>query len=181
MPLPLRSFWATTPSAHAASILRPAAWCSRKMDLARGRMWADRALRHSRRAVGHAARIAANLAVAEVGLASGDDEAARRGAETALAFAREEEDVLAAASCERILMELAARAGNVAEARTRAHRAARAYTGRFDAGAGPARLLRSLGRGLERADPSRARRLLEASRQCYGRLEAWGFRREIPE
>jgi hypothetical protein len=101
---------------------------------------------------------------------------ARQAAEAALAFAGEEGDPLAAAAAERILLELAARAGRTAEAAERAHRVARAYTGREDAGDGPARLLLALGHGLARAEPKRAGRYLEAARRCHARLAAQGFR-----
>jgi len=145
-------------------------------DLARAKVWSDRALHHAARVSGHGARIAANLAAAEVELASGELHGARRAADTALAFANEEEAPFAAAAAERVLLELAARAGRVKEADERAHRAARAYTGKSGAGEGPARLLLALHRGYARTDPRRAGGYLRAARRCYGRLEAQGFR-----
>ena len=107
---------------------------------------------------------------------NGDAAGAERDAQVALAFAHEEGDVLAAADAERVLMELDLRAGRAEEARARAHRGARAYTGRGDVGADPLRLLQSLARGLETADPARARRYAEAARRCHARLESQGFR-----
>ncbi|MGQ0612411.1 MAG: serine/threonine-protein kinase [Planctomycetaceae bacterium] len=148
-------------------------------ELRLGRVWAQRALRHAARTSGHAARIAANLACAEVAMQSGDLHQARRCAETAIAFAREQGEPLAEAAAERVLAELAARAGRREEARERSHRAARAYTRRSDASDGPARLLAALGRGLERVDPRRAGRYRSAATSCYARLEAQGFRRSF--
>jgi hypothetical protein len=78
-------------------------------------------------------------------------------------------------------MELAARDGRTDEARDLAHRAARAYTRRADAGDGPARLLVGLGRGLSAASIPRGERYLNAARRCYQRLERLGFRApELP-
>ena len=134
---------------------------------------ARRALRHSARTTGHGSRVAAHLAVADAALASGDLNEARVAAETALAFAREHEDLLAAAEGERILLVLAAREGRPDEVRERAHRAARAYTGRSDVADGPARLLLAYAEG---AAPNRAERLLRRARSCHGRLEAQGYR-----
>jgi tetratricopeptide (TPR) repeat protein/energy-coupling factor transporter ATP-binding protein EcfA2 len=145
-------------------------------DLRRARAVAERALESARRTPGHAARIAAHLAMGDVALRGGDAVEARRAAEGALAFAREEGDPLSAAAAERILVELAARAGRADEASERAHRAARAYTGRTDALDGPARLLLALGQGLARAEPARAAAYLGRARRCYGRLGAQGFR-----
>ncbi|MHC4490932.1 MAG: hypothetical protein ACYTDU_04845, partial [Planctomycetota bacterium] len=132
--------------------------------------------RHAGRSTGHAARIAASVVLAEVALRDGALQEARRAADVALAFARAQSDPFAAAAAERVLLELAGRAGRPAEAVERAHRAARAYTGRADVGDGPARLLAALGRGLAEADPRRAQRFLRAARRCYDRLEAQGFR-----
>jgi ATP/maltotriose-dependent transcriptional regulator MalT len=145
-------------------------------DLRRARAVAARALLGSRRTSGHAARIAALLAVGEAALRGGELDLARRAAEEALAFAREEGDPLPAAAAERILAELAARAGRTGEALERAHRAARAYTGRMDALDGPARLLLALGQGLARSEPARAARYLARARSCYARLSSQGFR-----
>ncbi|HEX5137639.1 MAG TPA: hypothetical protein VFY93_11735, partial [Planctomycetota bacterium] len=145
-------------------------------DLRRARAVAGRALDVARRTPGHAARIAAHLAVGEAALRGGELVEARQAAEAALAFAREEGDPLAAAAAERILAELAARAGRTGEASERAHRAARAYTGRVDAGDGPARLLLALGRGLSRAEPARASAYLARAKGCYQRLKGLGFR-----
>jgi tetratricopeptide (TPR) repeat protein len=145
-------------------------------DLRRAGALARCAVLRAGRTTGHAARIAANLAVGEASLKGGELTEARRAAEAALAFASEEGDPLAAAAAERILLELAARAGRTSEASERAHRAARAYTGRADAADGPARLLLALGQGLARAEPKRAARYLEAARRCYGRLAGLGFR-----
>jgi tetratricopeptide (TPR) repeat protein len=145
-------------------------------DLRKARAVAARALEAARKTTGHAARIAAHLAVGEAALRGGELVEARRAAEDALAFAREEGDPLEAAAAERILAELAARAGRTGEASERAHRAARAYTGRADSGDGPARLLLALGRGLSRAEPARADRYLARARGCYQRLKGLGFR-----
>ncbi|MHC4134567.1 MAG: protein kinase domain-containing protein [Planctomycetota bacterium] len=145
-------------------------------DLRRARGWVERAERHAGRSTGHAARIAASVVLAEVALRDGALQEARRAADVALAFARAQGDPFAAAAAERVLLELAGRAGRPAEAVERAHRAARAYTGRADVGDGPARLLAALGRGLAEADPRRAQRFLRAARRCYDRLEAQGFR-----
>jgi tetratricopeptide (TPR) repeat protein len=142
----------------------------------RARGWATRAERHAGRTTGHAARIAASVVRAEVALAAGELQEARQAADVALAFARAQGDPLGAAAAERVLLELAGRAGHPTEALERAHRAARAYTGRADVRDGPARLLVALWRGLEQADPRGAERYLRAARRCYGRLEAQGFR-----
>jgi len=145
-------------------------------DLRRARAVAERALVSARRTTGHAARIAALLAVGDAALRGGELVEARRAAEGALAFAGEEGDPLAAASAERILVELAARAGRTEEAFERAHRAARAYTGRPDALDGPARLLLALGRGLARPEPVRSARFLARARRCCARHLGQGFR-----
>jgi tetratricopeptide (TPR) repeat protein len=141
-------------------------------DLARARVLADAALRQAARTTGHEARIEANLADAAVAVAAGDAAAAASAADTVIAFAREQSDLLAAAAAERILAGLAARAGRHDEARTRAHRAARAYTGRGDTGDGPALLLAT----LATAGGPLAKRYARAARRCCARLEAAGFR-----
>jgi hypothetical protein len=145
-------------------------------DLRRAGAIANRAVESAKRAPGHAPRMAAHLAFAEAALRAGELFGARQAAEAVLAFSAEEGDPLSAATAERILAELAARAGRVAEVRERAHRAARAFTGRADAGDGLACLLLALGRGLARSEPVRARRYHEAARRCYGRLQGQGFR-----
>jgi ATP/maltotriose-dependent transcriptional regulator MalT len=145
-------------------------------DLRRARAVARRALDGARRTTGHVARIAAHLSFGEVALRGGELVEARAAAEAALAFAREEGDPLSSAAAERILVELAARAGRTGEAKERAHRAARAYTGRADSGDGPARLLLALGQGLSRSEPERAARYLAGARDCFERLRGLGFR-----
>ncbi|MHC5051972.1 MAG: serine/threonine-protein kinase, partial [Planctomycetota bacterium] len=136
----------------------------------------DRPERHAGRTAGHVSRIAAGVVLAEVALRDGRPEEARRAADVALAFARAQGAPFGAAAAERVLLELAGRAGRPAEALERAHRAARAYTGRSDVRDGPARLLVALGRGLRDVRPRRAQRFLQAARRCYERLEAQGFR-----
>jgi tetratricopeptide (TPR) repeat protein len=142
----------------------------------RARGWARRAKRHAGRTTGHAVRIGASVLLAEVALDAGELPEARQAAEVALAFARARGDPFGAAEAERILVELDGRAGRPAKALERAHRAARAYTGRADVRDAPGRLLLALWRGLESTDPRRARRYLRAARRCYRRLEAQGFR-----
>ena len=153
-----------------------ARYCLDVGDTARARYWARRSLRHARKTTGHSARIAANLVLADVALVTGELHEARRAAETAGAFAHEVGDLLSAAHSERVLLVLAAWAGGWDETKERAHRAARAYTGRHDAGDGPARLLRALARGHARLRPDRAARYEAAAARCYGRLERRGFR-----
>jgi ATP/maltotriose-dependent transcriptional regulator MalT len=145
-------------------------------DAGRARGWAARAVRHAGRTTGHAARIAASVVSAEVALREGELREAGSAADVALAFARAQGDPLAAAAAERVLLELAGLAGRPEEALERAHRAARAYTGRADVKDGPARLLVALGRGLASADPRRAQRFLRAARRRYERFEAQGFK-----
>lgn len=140
-------------------------------------VWARRAVSHAARLSGHGPRVAAHLALAEVALRQGAVDTARRAAETVLAFAPEQRDPLDRAAAERILAEIAALEGRREEARRRSHRAARAYTGRPDAGEGPAQLLWALGSGLRHADPAASRRYLRAAGGCYARLEAQGLRR----
>jgi len=147
----------------------------REGKLGAARAMAASAARQAARTTGHGARIVAHLALAEAARSAEDWGEARRSAETALAFAQEQGDRFAAAAAERILLELEAREGNLAVALDHAHRVARAYTGRTDAGEGPARLLVALADGFERTAPRRAARYRRAARRCYGRLEAQGF------
>ena len=135
-------------------------------DLAHAR--ARRALVTASRTTGHAARLAAQRAVADVALCRGDLAGARRAAETVAAFAREEGDLLAAAASERILAEIAARSGRLELARRHARRALTAYRGRGDGGAGPARVLAALAHASDR--------YRRAIGRCRNRLEAQGFR-----
>ncbi len=141
----------------------------------RARALAASAARSAARTTGHGARILAQLALAESALRLGEEGDARRAAETALAFSHEQGDMFAAAGAERILCELHAKAGRPAVALDHAHRVARAYTGRTDAGEGPARLLLALAEGFTRSAPQRAARYLRAARRCYLRLGMQGF------
>lgn len=160
---------------RVGSRARRARLALRRGDLARARYWARRALHTSVWTTGPGARITANLVEAEVALRQGDDAGARRAAETALAFARELGNPLRAAAAEHVLLELAGRAGLPAEIMDRAHRAARAYTDRRDVRDAPARLLLSLARAWEQAEPARAERYRDRARSCYRRLESRGF------
>ncbi|MHC4339515.1 MAG: protein kinase domain-containing protein [Planctomycetota bacterium] len=141
-------------------------------ELERAAALGRRALRNARRTTGHEARIAANLAVGEAALAQGRRNEAQTCAARALAFAREEGDHLAGAEAERILLGVAAARARPEEVALRAHRVARAYTGRADVGDGPPRLLLA----LARAGGPRAARYLRAARHCYSRMEAEGYR-----
>ncbi|MDH3592722.1 MAG: hypothetical protein OER88_12630, partial [Planctomycetota bacterium] len=148
----------------------------RRDDVRAARYWARQAAHHARRTTGHGARIAARLAVAEVALHANEPDEAAAAAAEALAFAFEHGDPLAVAAAERTLAELAARRDRMDDAHTHAHRAARAYTGRADAGSGPAKLLHALRRGMRETDPTRSDRYRRAAHRCYARLESQGFR-----
>ncbi len=145
-------------------------------ELDRAQAWVQRAVRNSVRTTGHVARIWANLVAADVAVADRRLHDARRSADTAAAFAREQGDPLAAAHAEQVLLELAARAGRFEEASERAHRAARAYTGRHDVGDAPARLLWAMARSWEHSRPTRAAGLRRAAERCFARLERRGHR-----
>jgi len=161
---------------RVGSRTRRAELALRRGEIDRARYWARRALRTARRTTGPGARLGANLVAAEIALRQGDLHGARRAAETALAFAREQGDPLRAAAAERVLLELAGRSGETDEVEERAHRAARAYTGRHDVSDAPARLLLSLARALEWRDPHRAARYRRRADYCYNQLEHKGFR-----
>ena len=145
-------------------------------DLRLASVLADRARRHASRTTGHRARIVAHRIAGEVALRRGDLVAARRDAESALAFARESGHLLESLATERILLELDARAGREAEAGRRAHRIARVYGERVEVGGEPWRLLMALVRGLSSTNPARSAGYRRAAERCATRLEARGFR-----
>ncbi|MHC4938827.1 MAG: serine/threonine-protein kinase [Planctomycetota bacterium] len=137
---------------------------------------AERARRFGARTPGHGARIVAYRIAAEVAARRGDFPAARRNAETALAFAQEGGFLLEAAAAERVLLELDAAAGRTAAARARAHRIARIYAQRSDSGGESWRLLCALQRGFARKEPKLSAGYARAAARCRARLEAQGFR-----
>jgi len=145
-------------------------------DLRMAGVQAARARRHAARTTGHGARIVAHRISAEIALRRGELPAARRDAETALAFAHEAGALLEAAAAERVLLELDLRAGREAEGAARAHRVARVYTRRVDVGGEPWRLLVVLARGLSRSNPRRSAGYARAAARCAARLEARGYR-----